>query len=67
MLLMFSRGFKDIITKPAKFKAFPGLENKFPNSRKLRTPGNPVNVKTLNSHTRQLANALSVGNKKTFF
>ena len=33
MLLMFSRGFKDIITKTAKFKEFPGLENKFPNSR----------------------------------
>ena len=33
MLPMFSRGFKDIITKTAKFKEFPGLENKFPNSR----------------------------------
>ena len=33
MLLMFSRGFKDIITKTAKFKEFPGLENKFQNSR----------------------------------
>ena len=32
MLLMFSRGFKDIITKTAKFKEFPGLENKFQNS-----------------------------------
>ena len=29
----FSRGFKDIITKTAKFKEFPGLENKFQNSR----------------------------------
>ena len=26
MLLMFSRGFKDIITKPAKFNEFPGLD-----------------------------------------
>ena len=33
MLPMFSRGFKDIITKTAKFKEFPGLENKFKNSR----------------------------------
>ena len=33
MLLKFSRGFKDIITKTAKFKEFPGLENKFQNSR----------------------------------
>ena len=33
MLLMFSRGFKDSITKIAKFKEFPGLENKFQNSR----------------------------------
>ena len=33
MLLMFSRGFKDIITKTAFFKEFPGLENKFQNSR----------------------------------
>ena len=42
-----SRGFKDIITKTAKFKEFPGLENKFQNSkdsRKSRTPGNPVNI-----------------------
>ena len=30
---MFSRGFKDIITKTAIFKEFPGLENKFQNSR----------------------------------
>ena len=30
---MFSRGFKDIKTKTAKFKEFPGLENKFQNSR----------------------------------
>ena len=33
MLLMFSRGFKDIITETAKFKEFPGLENKCQNSR----------------------------------
>ena len=33
MLPMFSRGFKDIITKTAKFKEFPGLENKCQNSR----------------------------------
>ena len=33
MLLKFSKGFKDIITKTAKFKEFPGLENKFQNSR----------------------------------
>ena len=33
MLLRFSRVFKDIITKSAKFKEFPGLENKFQNSR----------------------------------
>ena len=33
MLLKFSRGFKDIITKTVKFKEFPGLENKFQNSR----------------------------------
>ncbi len=33
MLLMFSRGFKDIITKTAKFNEFPGLGNKFLNSR----------------------------------
>ena len=33
MLLTFSRGFKDIITKTAKFKEFPCLENKFQNSR----------------------------------
>ena len=30
---MFSRGFKDIITKTAVFKDFPGLENKCQNSR----------------------------------
>ena len=30
---MFSRGFKDIIIKTAKFKEFPGHENKFQNSR----------------------------------
>ena len=29
----FSRGFKDILLKTAKFKEFPGLENKFSNSR----------------------------------
>ena len=33
MLLTFSRGFKDIIKKTDKFKEFPGLENKFQNSR----------------------------------
>ena len=33
MLLMFSRGFKDIIRKTTQLKEFPGLENKFPNSR----------------------------------
>ena len=33
MFLMFSRGFKDIITKSAKCKEFPGLENKCQNSR----------------------------------
>ena len=30
---MFSRGFKDIKTKTAIFEEFPGLENKFQNSR----------------------------------
>ena len=30
---MFSRGFKDIKTKTAIFDEFPGLENKFQNSR----------------------------------
>ena len=33
MLLKFSRGFKDIITKTARFKEFPGIENTFLNSR----------------------------------
>ncbi len=42
MLPTFSRGFKDIITKTAKFKEFPGLENKLKNSRDSRTPGNPA-------------------------
>ena len=32
MLLVFSRGFKDIITKIAKLKEFLGIENKFQNS-----------------------------------
>ena len=33
MLIMFSRGFKDIRIKTAKVKEFPGHENKFQNSR----------------------------------
>ena len=43
MILKFSRGCKDIITKTANFKAFPGLENTFQgDSRKSRTPTNHV-------------------------
>ncbi len=36
MLLVFSRGFKDIITKTAKFKEFPDLEIKSQNSRGVK-------------------------------
>ncbi len=41
MLLTFSRGFRDIITKTAKFKEFPGLENKFKNSRGFKEIKDP--------------------------
>ena len=41
MLLMFSRGFKDIVTKTAFFKNFPGLENKFQNSRGFKEIKDP--------------------------
>ncbi len=42
MLVMFSsRGFKDIITKTAKFKEFPGLEIKSPNSRGFKEIKDP--------------------------
>ena len=41
MLLMFSRGFKDIVTKTAFFKEFPGLENKFQNSRGFKEIKDP--------------------------
>ena len=47
LLLMFSRGFKDIITKTAIFKEFPGLENKFQNSRgfkEIRDSWEPCNL-----------------------
>ena len=48
MLLMFSRGFKDIVTKTAFFKEFPGLENKFQNSRgfkEIKDAYEPCNTK----------------------
>ena len=41
MLIMFSRGFKDIVTKTAFFKEFPGLENKFQNSRGFKEIKDP--------------------------
>ena len=41
MLLMCSRGFKDIVTKTAFFKEFPGLENKFQNSRGFKEIKDP--------------------------
>ena len=41
MLLMFSRGFKDIVAKTAFFKEFPGLENKFQNSRGFKEIKDP--------------------------
>ena len=45
MLLMFSRGFKDIVTKTDFFKEFPGPENKFQNSRgfkEIKDPYEPL-------------------------
>ena len=45
MLLMFSRGFKDIVTKTAFFKEFPGLENKFQNSRGFKEIKDPYEPK----------------------
>ena len=41
MLLTFSRGFKDIITKTAKFKEFPGTEIKSQNSRGFKEIKDP--------------------------
>ena len=41
MLLMFSRGLKDIVIKTAFFKEFPGLENKFKNSRGFKETKDP--------------------------
>ena len=40
---MFSRGFKDIVTKTAFFKEFPGpgLQNKFQNSRGFKEIKDP--------------------------
>ena len=38
---MFSRGFKDIVAKTAFFKEFPGLENKFKNSRGFKEIKDP--------------------------
>ena len=45
MLLMFSRGFKDIIKKQLNSRSFQALNINFKiqgDSRKSRTPGNPV-------------------------
>ena len=49
MLLTFSRGFKDVITKTAKFKEFPGLENKFQNSRGFKDTWEPLYIKLHNT------------------
>ena len=38
---MMWRGFKDIVTKTAFFKEFPGLENKFQNSRGFKEIKDP--------------------------
>ena len=60
MLLMFSRGFKDIITKTAKFKEFPGLENTFQNSRgfkEIKDTWEPCNMQ---GHKMEMAHHVAV-------
>ena len=41
MLLMLSRGFKDIITETARLKEFPGVENKLKKFEEIKVPFYP--------------------------
>ena len=60
MLLMFSRGFKDIVTKTAFFKEFPGLENKFQNSRGFKEIKDPYEPCSSNVDLTYFANRHAV-------